>query len=98
MSPDIFSKWENIIDDVEKTKIPVEFIKKLVLRLSGRKQRTINIKSMINQGFNGEDVEQIIARKLDEYDSDMIGIEFILDIEGIANAVQPETDKILRNL
>jgi len=53
---------------------------------------------MLNQGFDSEDVEDIIARKLEEYDQEMVGIEFILDIVGIAEAVQPETDKILRNL
>lgn len=98
MSPDFFEKWENIIDSTEKTKIPVEFIKKLILRLSGRKQRTINIKALIDQGFDGEEVEQVVARKLDEFDHEMIGVEFILDIEGIAKIVQPETDRILRNL
>jgi hypothetical protein len=98
MSPEVFEKWEHIIEDVDKTKIPVEFIKKLILKLRGRKQRTLNIESMLKQGFDSEDVEDIIARKLEEYDQEMVGIEFMLDIVGIAEAVQPETDKILRNL
>lgn len=98
MSPEIFQRWENIIEDVEKTKIPVEFIKKLILKLEGRKQRTINIRSMINQGFDSEGIEEAVSRKLEEFDSEMIGIEFILDIEGVAEVVQPETDKMLRNL
>jgi hypothetical protein len=98
MSPDIFTKWEHLIDSVEKTKIPVEFIHKIILRLDGRKQRTINIKSMIQQGFDGVEIEEAVSRKLEEYDDSMISIEFILDIEGIAATVQPETDKILKNL
>lgn len=98
MSPEIFERWENIIEDVEKTKIPVEFIKKLILKLQGRKQRTINIRSMLNQGFDSEEIEEAVSRKLEEFDSEMIGIEFILDIEGIAETVQPETDKMLKNL
>lgn len=98
MSPEIFAKWENIIEDVEKTKIPVEFIKKLVLKLDGRKQKTINIQSLLNQGLEPAEIEEVVSRKLQEYDEDMIGIEFILDIQGIADTVQPETDKILKNL
>lgn len=98
MSPEIFQRWENIIEDVDKTKIPVEFIKKLILKLEKRKQRTINIRSMLNQGFDSEEIEEAISRKLEEYDSEMIGIEFILDIEGIAETVQPETDNLLKNL
>lgn len=98
MSPEIFEKWEHIVNDVEKTKIPVEFIRKLVLKLNGRRQRTINIQQLLRQGFAGEEVEEAITRKLQEYDEDMIGIEFVLDIEGIAQTVQPETDKMLKNL
>ena len=98
MSPEVFEKWEHIVEDVEKTKIPVEFIKKLVIKLNGRKQRSINIKAMIQQGFANEEIEEAVTRKLEEFDDDMIGIEFILDIENIADTVQPETDRILKNL
>ena len=98
LSPELFEKWEHIIDDVEMTKIPVEFIKKLVLKLEGRKQKTINIKTLINQGFDVDEIEDAVARQLEEYDEDMIGIEFVLDIESIAEIVQPETDELLKKL
>jgi len=98
MSPEVFEKWEHIVNDVEKTKIPVEFIKKLILKLNRRRQRTINIQTLIKQGFDAEGIEEAITRKLHEYDDDILGIEFILDIEGIAHVVQPETDKMLKNL
>jgi hypothetical protein len=98
MSPEVFEKWEHIVEDVEKTKIPVEFIKKLIVRLNGRKQRSINVKSMLDQGFSNEEIEEAVTKKLEEYDEEMVGIEFILDIENIAETVQPETDRILKNL
>jgi len=31
--------WERLLEDVEKHKIPVEFLQKLVLRMTGRKQK-----------------------------------------------------------
>lgn len=98
MSPEIFEKWEHIVNDVEKTKIPVEFIKKLILKLNGRRQRSINIRSLIKQGLDSDEIEEVVTSKLQEYDDDMISIEFELDIEGIAEVVQPETDKMLKNL
>lgn len=98
MSPEIFEKWENIIEDVEKTKIPVEFIKKLILKLKGRRQKTINIQTLLDQGLEPEEIEEVVSRRLEELDEQMTGIEFVLDIQGIADAVQPETDKILKRL
>lgn len=98
MSPDVFEKWEHIVNDVEKTKIPIEFIKKIILKLNGRRQRTINIQNLVRQGFDNDEIEEAVTRKLQEYDDEMMGIEFVLDIEGIAKTVQPETDKMLKNL
>jgi hypothetical protein len=97
MSPDLLAKWEHIVDGVEKTKIPVEFIKKIVIKLNGRRQRTINIQALFKQGLDTEDIELAIVRKLEDYDEEMIGMEFILDIEGIAEIVQPTTDALLKS-
>ena len=98
MDRDLFHKWEHIVDDVDKTKIPVQFIKKLVLKLTGRRQKTINISSLIKQGLEADEVEEIIGRQLNELDEDITHIEFILDVQRIADEVQPVADKLLNNL
>jgi hypothetical protein len=92
------SKWEQIIQDVTKEKIPVEFIRKLVVKLSGRRQRTINVQQLLDQGMEPDDIEELVSEKLNEYNDDMISVEFILNIEGIAEIVQPETDSLLKGL
>jgi hypothetical protein len=98
MSPDFFDKWEHILEDVEKSRIPIQFIKKLVLKLEGKKQQTINIQKFLSQGLDPDQVEEAISRKLDEMDHLIVSIEFILNIETIAEVVQPETDKLLQKL
>jgi hypothetical protein len=98
MSPDFIKKWEHILEDVEKQKIPVEFIKKLVIKLRGKRQQTINIKKMLEQGLDPDQIEEAVSRKLNEMDDEISGVEFILNVENIANIVQPETDKLLGKL
>lgn len=98
MSPDLFKKWEHLVQGVDKERIPVEFIKKLILKLEGRKRRTINVRLLLDQGLEPDEIEEVITATLEEYDDLMISIEFILDIEGIAGIVQPETDNLLRGL
>jgi len=97
MSPDFLKKWEHIIEDVDKQKIPVEFIKKIVIKMKGKRQQTVNIKRFLDQGLAPEQIEEAVSRKLSEYDDDILGVEFVLNIESIAETVQPETDKLLRN-
>jgi hypothetical protein len=97
MSPEFLKQWEHIIDDVDKQKIPVEFIKKLIIKLQGKRQQTINIKKFLSQGLEPHQVEEAVSRKLQEYDDMILSVEFVLDVESIADIVQPETDRLLRN-
>lgn len=98
MSPEFIEKWERLLEDVDKQKIPVEFIKKIILKLVGRKQHTINIQRLLEQGLYPEEIEDAISTKLIELDELVIGIEFILNVESIAETVQPETDRLLNGL
>jgi hypothetical protein len=98
MSPEFIEKWERLLEDVDKQKIPVEFIKKIILKLVGRRQHTINIQRLLERGLYPDEIEDVISTKLMELDDLVIGIEFILNVESIAEAVQPETDRLLNGL
>jgi hypothetical protein len=98
MSPDFIDKWEHILEDVEKNKIPVEFIKKLIIKLTGKKQQTINIKRLLQQGLDPDQVEDAVSRKLNELEESIVSVEFVLNVQSIADTVQPETDRLLGKL
>ena len=98
MSPDFIDKWEHILEDVEKNKIPVEFIKKLIIKLEGKKQQTINIQRLLQQGLDPDQVEDAVSRKLNELEDSIVSVEFVLNVQSIAETVQPETDRLLGKL
>ena len=98
MTPEYIRKWEHILEDVEKSKVPVQFIRKIIVRMSGKKQHTINIQALMRQGLDPEEVEEVISRKLHELDPLITSFEFVLNFESIAQTVQPETDKLLGKL
>ena len=98
MSPEFIQKWETLLQDVDKNKVPIEFIRKIILKLRGKKQKTINVERLLDQGFDPDDIEDIVSRKLIELDESVVGIEFILNVQTIADFVQPETDKLLNGL
>jgi hypothetical protein len=98
MSPEFIQKWERLLEGVDKKKIPIEFIKKLVLKLQGKRQQTINIEKFLNQGLEPEEIEEAVSRKLLELDDEVVSIEFVLNVESIAETVQPATDQLLKNL
>ena len=98
MNPEFVSKWEHILEDVEKSKVPVQFIKKIVVKMIGKKQYTINIQSLFKQGLEPDEVEEVVSRQLHELDPNITNFEFVLNVESIAETVQPETDRLLGKL
>jgi hypothetical protein len=97
-SDEFLAMWEHIIDEVHKTEIPLECIKKVVIKLHGKKQKTINLQTLRRQGLNSEDLEIIMSRTLIEFGDQVRDVEFLVDVGAVAELVQPETDKLLTNL
>ena len=95
-SDEFIEKWEHIIRDVDVTEIPLECLKKVVIRLAGRKQKTINIQLLKRRGHNFDDIETIINHTLNELDLIITDVEFIVNVELVAEIVQPATDKLLK--
>ena len=97
-SDEFLAKWEHLIDEVTKTQIPLECIKKVVIRQRGGKQKTINLQTLWRQGLDSEELEIIVGRTLSEIEADLHTVNFIVDAAAVAEIVQPETDKILTKL
>ena len=95
---DFISQWEHILADVNKTDVPLECIKKVVIKLAGGKQKTINVHTLLKQGLELEEVEQMLTRFFNEHDHEIRDVDFVVDVTSVANLVQPETDKLLGKL
>ncbi len=98
LDKDSLDKWEHIINDVNKTDVPLECIKKVVIKLRGGRQRTVNLHTLQRQGLSLEEIEPILNRTLSELDNEIIDVDFVVDITSVAKIVQPETDKLLGKL
>ena len=97
-SDEFIQQWEHIIEEVNKTEVPLECIKKVVIRLSDRKQKTINLSTLRKQGLDLEEVEIVLTRTLTELGDTVRDIDFVVDVSEVAKLVQPETDKLLKDL
>jgi hypothetical protein len=92
------SVWKNILKDVEKKEIPVHVLEKLLIYLKDGTVVTVDIKKILDEGANHDDVEMHINRRLVELEEYIDNIDFFVDIDRVERTVQPETDKILSKL
>jgi hypothetical protein len=97
-SDEFIQQWEHIIEQVNKTEVPLECIKKVVIRLNDRKQKTINLSTLKRQGLDLEELETVLTRTLTELGDTVRDVDFVVDVSEVAKLVQPETDKLLKDL
>ena len=97
-SDDFLDQWEHIIADVNKTDVPLECIKKVVIKLKAGRQKTINVHGLLKQGLQLEEVETMLTRFFQEHDHEIRDVDFVVDISSVVALVQPETDKLLGKL
>jgi archaellum component FlaC len=95
---DVLDQWEMIVSEVNKTDVPLECIKKIIIKLPGGQKRTINLHTLIKQGMEIEEIESMVSRTFSELGDDVRDVDFVIDIKSVAALIQPETDKILGKL
>ena len=98
LNDDFLTKWEQILADVNKTDVPLECIKKVVIKFDGGRQQTVNLRTLEKQGLSLEDVEVILNRIFTDRHNEIRDVDFVVDITAVAELVQPETDKLLGKL
>lgn len=95
---DVLDQWEMIVSEVNKTDVPLECIKKIIIKLPSGQKRTINLHTLIKQGIEIEEIESMVSRIFSELGDDVRDVDFVIDIKSVAALIQPETDKILGKL
>lgn len=93
-------QWEELIDAVDKTNIPVSFINRVILNFTDRdlESKTIDVRAFRKQGFSNDEIEDIISQIILDSGSKVYAMEFFVDVENVAIEVQKETEKLLYKL
>lgn len=95
---DFLKRWEEIVNDVDKDHCPISCVKKVVFRTRDRRQRSINIRNLRRQGIDEESIERAVGEFIEENEDLIVSMELVLDVEAVADLVQPETDRLLKGM
>ena len=98
LTDDFLKRWGEIVEQVDKEHIPIDCVKKIIFRDTDRRQKTINLKRLRNQGFGDAEIEDVVELFIKNNESTIASMEFILDIEAVADRLQPETDRLLKGM
>ena len=95
---DRVEQWEDLISTVVQDQVPIGCVKKVLFKLKGGKQKTINLTTLRKQGLEVEEIETVITRSMLDLKDDIVNMDFVIDVNRVAEYVQPLTDKILEKL
>ena len=94
----IRKKWQSIIEDVDKKELPVSVLDYISVQLVDGTNVTISVKELLKNGQTTEDVEMMLDDKFIQLDQYIVNVDFFVDVEKVQDAIQPETDKVLKGL
>jgi len=91
-------RWEKLLSEVTATEVPLECIKKVLIKLRGGRQRTFNIHTLRRQGLDFDEIESALIRTLSEYGDQVRDLDYVIDAATVAEMLQPQTDQLLQKL
>jgi len=98
VSVDTTTQWENLISTVVQDQVPIGCVKKVMFKLKGGKRKTINLTTLRKQGLEIDEIETVITRSMIDLSADIENMDFVIDVNRVAEYVQPLTDKMLEKL
>ena len=92
------SQWESILKTVTKEEVPVELLESLTVNLVDGTKVKVDIKELLKEGRRPRDIERHINERLESLDDVIVDVDFFICIDSVVRAVQPVTDKILKDI
>ena len=98
LSEEFLSRWEDLVEGVDKTDVPIDCIKRVVIKLKDGRRRYLNMSTLRKKGLDPIELEGVLNQKLEEYDKQIQNVDFFVDVDQVADLIQPETDIMLGGL
>ena len=92
------AQWESILKSVEKKEVPIAMLNSLNVNLKDGTIVTIDIKELLDEGNDPDELELMIKHKLHALDHFIDDIDFFISVSAVQKMVQPATDDLLKNL
>ena len=92
------AQWESILKSVEKKEVPIAMLNSLTVNLRDGTVVNINIRELLDEGNDPDELELMIKHKLKALDKFIDDIDFYISVTAVQKMVQPATDQLLKNL
>ena len=85
-------------EGVDKKEVPISILQQIIVKLIDGTNISIDVKQLLADGMPDAEIEDMLDAKFSELDAYIQNVDFLIDIDKVVDAVQPETDKVLKGL
>ena len=98
LNPDNQQNWEDILGQIDKKEVPVEVLQRVDIILTDGTVVELSMKELTDQGMSYNDIESALNERMTKMDDLIKNVDFFVDIDKLEAQIQPNTDKILKDL
>jgi hypothetical protein len=98
LNPNNQQNWEDILGQIDKKEVPVEVLQKVDIILNDGTVVELSMKELTDQGMSYNDIESALNERMTKMDQLIKNVDFFVDIDKLEAQIQPNTDKILKDL
>lgn len=91
-------QWREILKDVEKEQVPINLLDCILIKLVDGTEVTIEVKKILEDGGDGEELQKEIAKKLSVLDHLVDRVDIFISIDSLDRMIKPITADILKDL
>jgi antitoxin component of MazEF toxin-antitoxin module len=91
-------EWESLLKEVDKLDIPIELLEAIVVNLKDGTQVTIEVKELISEGYDPQELRDHLDERLDSLDHMIDEVDFYISVDEVMKTVTPATEHLLKNL
>ena len=97
VSEDVTNQWPGVLDEIDINVVPIKYIKAIEVSFTTGKVWIMDIDPEISDDEQGlEDLEASIQEMLEEYQDEIQGINFVVDIPRVKQDITNRTRVFLK--
>lgn len=89
------SRWESILADANITSVPANFLKAIQAKMMDGTEEVFDVQDLKDKGLKISEIEILMEAFVEQYDDEIDSLDFILNIEMIADEIDKRTKRLL---
>jgi hypothetical protein len=91
-------QWQDLIDSIEATDVPLEMLKYLRVHLRNGKKMIFPIVKWQKDGVNLDEIKNLVSEWYNQNNREITGSDFIVNLNKLKQTVKLQTERTLKDL